>query len=140
MSFSFPKHERLSSQKLIQKLYEQGHAFVKYPFRIIWLIDNGTEDTTISPRVLITVSKKKFKRANKRAYIRRRTKEAYRLNKQPLIDFAKELKLPIVFSINYLPSELMEYHEIEKGMIKMLDKLRGQIMDLGVEKDSSSSI
>ena len=121
MSNTLRKAERFHSHKLIEKLFAEGKVWIKYPFRIVWM---PLEEPKGPPaEVMISVSKKKFKRANKRNLLRRRTKEAYRQQKDKLYEFLELHHKRIAFAIIYLPAEELLYADIEKGMKKMLSKM-----------------
>ncbi len=118
--FSFPKKEKLTSRKVIEKLFSSGRSFVKYPFRVVFLSLEERSDAPV--KILISVSKKRVKRANKRNLLKRRIREAYRLNKH--IISADERNNPIAIAFVYLPQEVMAFTSIEKGMKKSLENLR----------------
>ena len=83
--FTFPKQERLSWKRHIDLLFANGRSFVAFPLRVIYL--SVEEDALPAPAsVLISVPKKKFKRAVKRNLIKRRMREAYRIHKHDLFD------------------------------------------------------
>lgn len=124
---TFQKNERLCSKKAIQQLFDQGQSFVKYPFRITLLPIEDEEAS--SAQVLISVSKKKFKRANKRNWIKRRIREAYRLNKQLLLESLIENDIKLAISLVYLPQEVLDYSTIEKGLKKALKQIAIKIKD-----------
>jgi ribonuclease P protein component len=125
MPQTFRKEERLCSHKLIQKLFEEGEAVLKYPFRVVYL--TGNLPTEMPVQVIMSVSKKRFKRANKRNLLRRRMKEAYRLNKDVFYDEISKLGIQVAMSVNYLPTEELSYAEIEKGMKKLLMRIIDQL-------------
>src|SRR4051812_43206035 len=79
-SIKFPKEERLSSKKLIEELFSKGSSYYLYPFRLL-VKDEKLPEGQLFPQVLISVPKKKFKKAVDRNRLRRQIKEAYRLNK-----------------------------------------------------------
>jgi len=123
--FSFPKKEHLCGEKNIERLLKQGEAFVAYPFRVVYLSEKQ-EDTTykVPVKVLISVSKKKHRRANVRNRIKRLIRESYRLNKIALLTFAKENNLNISIVFQYISNEILTYHLIENKMKEILIKLK----------------
>lgn len=127
--FCFKKAERLCSRTTIQTLFSEGQSFVKYPYRVSFL-QLPDQATTAPVQVLISVTKKRFKRANKRNLLKRRIREAYRLNKHILTDVLTEQGAHIAIAFIYLPSEEMNYKEMEKGMVKALNKIKEKINSL----------
>ena len=84
---SFPRRERLKSKKRIARLFEQGKSGFVYPVRYVLLDDSAEESVAGKDRslsVLISVPKRHHKRAVERNLLKRRMREAYRLNKQGL--------------------------------------------------------
>ncbi len=80
VKFTFKKSERLSSKKDIQELFNNGSSFYLYPFKVITL----PADTSKLHQVLFSVPKRLFKRAVDRNLLKRRMREAYRLNNSEL--------------------------------------------------------
>ncbi|MBN2165239.1 MAG: ribonuclease P protein component [Marinilabiliaceae bacterium] len=120
MLYTFTKEERLCNFHLIDNLFEEGNSFVKYPFRVVY---SFIESEQVFPaQVLVSVSKKRFKRANKRNFIRRKIKEAYRLNKHKLYHILDKNEIKLVFAIIYLPTEILSYAEIEAGIEKVINQ------------------
>ena len=120
MSNTFRKEERLHNFHTINELFNEGKTFIKFPFKVVYL--PLKDDLMFPAQVIMSVSKKKFKRANKRNLIRRRMKESYRLNKETLYEILNTQKVNIAIAFIYLPSELLPYHEIDKGMKKVIEK------------------
>jgi ribonuclease P protein component len=122
-SNTLKKNERLSSTKLIDKLFSKGKSFVVYPFRIVWL--SIPEDIEESPKVsiLTSVSKKKFKTAVKRNKVKRLMRESYRLNKHPLHSHLNDKNKKIAVAFIYLDTEIKEYSFFEKKIKEALDVL-----------------
>lgn len=119
--FTFQKKERLCSRNTIQSLFDGGKSFVKYPFRVTYMpIDNDEE---VEAQILISVSKKRFKRAYKRNRLKRLSREAYRLNKHSLIEHLANTNQKIAVAFIYLPSEMLEFSNVEKGIKKALKEL-----------------
>lgn len=118
-TFTFRKEERLSSKILLDKLFSEGKSLFSYPFKFIFL--KIELDDVPDIRVVFSVPKRNFKQAVKRNLIRRRIKEAYRLNKQTFANDIAGNKL-IVFVI-YAEKAILEYKQIETGLIKGFKKV-----------------
>ena len=119
MKYSLPKSERLHAEKSIKELFEKGSSFFLYPFKIVFWVGEGLEE---SPnQVLFSVSKKKIKKATGRNYIKRRLKEAYRLNKSILPPSG--LLLGFVF----VGEAKMSFGELEPKMKQVLQKLPNEL-------------
>lgn len=119
MKYSLPKSERLHAEKSIKELFEKGSSFFLYPFKIVFWVEKGMEDT--ANQVLFSVSKKKIKKATGRNYIKRRLKEAYRLNKALLPPGG--LLLGFVF----VGEAKMSFGELEPKMKLVLQKLPNEL-------------
>jgi ribonuclease P protein component len=125
--YTFKKEERLCNKKLIEKLYHDGSSFLCYPFKASWLLVD--EQAQAPVQILLSVSKKRYKRAVDRNLIKRRLREAYRLNKQQhLYDPLASADKKIVFSLGYIGKEIEPYQLIEKKMLKLLKQLCGQVV------------
>ena len=122
MTNTFKKEEHLCSRKAFETLFKDGSSLFHFPFRIIWM--KTDYPLTYPAQIAFAVPKKRFKRANKRNLIKRRLREAYRLNKHPLYQFLTEHETQIQFLIVYIAPEILTYHEIEPKIKNAL----GQIM------------
>ncbi len=122
MKNSFPKIEHLYGVKRIERLHMQGKAFISYPLRVVFLLVDD-ENEKVPVRVMVSVSKKKFKNAVDRNRVKRLMREVYRLNKSELIRFAVENNLKIHVSFQYIAEEILTFQEINLKMQKALDKL-----------------
>ena len=78
MGFSFPKSERLYKKKAIQELFDKGSSFYLHPFRVYF---QRNSEPGSAHQVMFSVSKRNFKNATDRNLIKRRLREAFRLNK-----------------------------------------------------------
>ena len=122
---SFPKAEHLCGEKRIARLYTQGEAFMAFPFRVVFRIEQKKDLATAS--VMVSVPKKRFKRAVKRNRLKRLLREAYRLNKHALIDLLDEKQLQIHVAFNYVSDEELDFVTVEKKMKAALQKLMDKI-------------
>lgn len=84
---TFGKREHLVSRKLMERLFGGGgsRSMSVFPLRLVYMtMERAAGEPEV--QVLISVSKRHFKRAVKRNRVKRQIREAYRLNKQPLIE------------------------------------------------------
>jgi ribonuclease P protein component len=123
--FTLKKEERLCSQKIIGDLFTSGESFLAYPLKVVFLKTDNSQ--MVQVQAAFTVSKRNFKRAVKRNLLKRRVREAYRLNKHAFQDelAAKDLKIAVMFV--YVGKDIIEYPAIEKGMISAFRKLSGKL-------------
>ncbi|MDR0430009.1 MAG: ribonuclease P protein component [Tannerellaceae bacterium] len=116
--YTFSKEERLSWKRHIDLLFEKGLSFVAFPLRVVYLPLEEKADTPVS--ILISVSKKKFKRAVKRNLIKRQIRETYRTQKYGLTDSLVEKEKSMFVAFLYLDKEIHSFSAMEKAMGKAL--------------------
>ena len=118
--YALPKSERLSSLTAVRRLFKDGASGFVYPFRYMVIAE---ESTTPSVEVLFSVPKRYHKRANKRNTLRRRMKEAYRLNKAALTSVAMERGNGVDIALVYSSKEILPYKTIEYAICKILNEV-----------------
>ena len=121
--FSFLKIERLCSKTAIDALFANGKSKTQFPIKLIYKLAEFESPFPI--RAMFVVPKKKHKRANKRNIIKRRMREAYRLNKQTLYESVGNTKYDIMFV--YLSNEESDYALIESKMVLLINQMGGKI-------------
>jgi len=115
---TFRKKERLSKQKEIDLLFEKGASFIVYPLRVVYVEKQPVSGAEAA--VLVSVSKKKFKQAVKRNRIKRLIREAYRLNKQMLLQSLQEKEEGLLIGFLFVGNELPEWKTVEGAVVKAL--------------------
>ncbi|MDX5347225.1 MAG: ribonuclease P protein component [Hymenobacteraceae bacterium] len=123
ISHTFSKEERLCSKKLINELFAKGSSFNLYPLRFVFLSDPDREPTEV-PQVLVSVSKRYFKKAVHRNLLKRRMREAYRLHKH--IFQGNPEQVPHYLGIIYVGKEEAPFKIIEKklnyGLVRLMNR------------------
>lgn len=114
------KSERLSSLTAVRRLFQDGVSGFVYPFRYTVIVEKSTSPTV---EVLFSVPKRNHKRANKRNLLRRRTKEAYRLNKSSLWSVTMERGVAVDMALVYSSKEVLPYKTIENAVRRILDEV-----------------
>ena len=118
---TFPKEEHLCRKKLIEELFsKQGSSFGVYPLRIVWI--KSETSTTAPPQVLISVSKRTFKRAVDRNRLKRLIREAYRLNKYRLTEQPEGHPIALL-GIIFTGKEKSSLALVEKKLISAFHRL-----------------
>jgi ribonuclease P protein component len=128
---SFGKQEHLCGEKRITRVFTQGEAFIAYPLRVVYVIEPKKD--LLPASIMVSVPKKRFKRAVKRNLLKRRMREAYRLNKNELTEALNARGLQIHVAFNYVSDEVMEFDQIEKKMKVALLRLIEKLPALAVE-------
>lgn len=133
---SFSKSERLCSKILVQNLFAKGNCAVsQFPFRIIWQPVN--QPTWEFPaQVLVSVSKKNFKKSTDRNQIKRLLRELYRLNKPSLYSTLTEMNMQVTLAIIYQSNSILRYQQLQPLFVNCLAKCLNQIKANGVAKKS----
>jgi ribonuclease P protein component len=120
--FTFRKEERLSKEKDIQELFDKGSSFYLFPFKVLTL--PAPENLRPFHQVLISVSRRNFKRAVDRNNIKRKIREAYRLQKHLL-----PAGCPNKIGLIYTHKEILSSQEIFLKMVHVLKRISKALVD-----------
>lgn len=136
-----PKSERLRHRTLVNRLFEKGEAVYAYPLRLVYSVMSAEEVRSLFKTALpsdidrvqfmITVPKKKQRRAVNRVLVRRRIREAYRLTRLPLkealmADGSKYLSMAFI----YQSDKIYDYKDLEPKMEKLLKRLNDKLFSM----------
>lgn len=120
---SFRKEERLCSRKLIDELFCGGvsRSMTAFPLRAIYLlIEEGTGGGKV--QVLVSVPKKQLKLAVKRNRVKRQVREAYRRNKQILLDKLTPQKQLLIAFI-WIDNQLHDSTNVQSKVVNLLNRI-----------------
>lgn len=128
---SLSRAERLRSLSAIRRLFGEGQSGFVYPFRYNFLIHtdapSASEESMIHSseyvKVMFSVPKRFHKRANKRNLLKRRSREAYRLNREPMINHLSSRGLGVELALVYSAKECHSYKTIEYAVQRILEQV-----------------
>lgn len=130
-SFRLYKKEKLCSQIAIDALFSrrvnclgQSGSALTYPLRVVWR-RNDQRPRGGEFQFLISVPKKKLRHAVDRVTMRRRIREAYRLNRALLPEVVEGRKVDMAFV--YVADGLVPYHMVERSVCKLLKRMSEQL-------------
>jgi ribonuclease P protein component len=126
-SATFSKKERIVSRKLIEQLFSKGnsHSTSAFPLRVVYMEkdrDEGEEPV----QIMISVSKRHFKRAVKRNRVKRQIREAYRHHKNILLGSVPEGK-QVAAAFIWLADELCDSSQVESSVRLLLGKVAERV-------------
>ena len=132
--YTFGKNEHLCKHLLIDLLFK-GHAkaMTAWPIRMVYLLVDKKEEQEQSVQVLISVSKRFFKRAVKRNRVKRQIREAFRYNKMALELSGKQLLVAFIWQDGKLHESAEINAKMHQQMKRLVEKLQNET---GVKKSS----
>ncbi len=108
-----------------------SRSFSVFPLRVVYL-PVGELDAPVS--ILVSVSKRHFKRAVKRNRMKRRIREAYRVNKQELLNVLAQKQIRLAVAFIYLSDDLVAFSVIEERMKTALARIAEKILTIEKEE------
>lgn len=115
MKFTYPKKEKLKSQKLIEKLFLEGKSVSAFPLRMVYLPITHPDGSKIKSGV--SVGKRNFKNAVDRNRIKRLLREAYRLNKPT---YFNNISVSYALMILYISKDETDFDTVNDKMKLLL--------------------
>lgn len=125
---TFAKRERLCLKKSIEALFagRRGQALSAWPLRAVWRV---VPADAAPVQILVSVSKRRFKRAADRNRAKRLVREAYRLNKALLTGpmarhgAGRTVHVAFVWTGNELPAYALVEARMRSLLHRMADKI-----------------
>jgi ribonuclease P protein component len=118
---NYSKNEKLKSKKDIEYLFKKGKSINAFPIRVIHVKKNEPKSIPINAGV--TVSKKNIKLAVNRNLLKRRIREAYRINNSELKKHLTSNNLEIDLMFIYSSKEILSFQKIEEKIKILLTRL-----------------
>lgn len=122
--FSFHKGERITSRRILSSLFTQGKIIHSHPYRILYKVSLGGN---YPASVAFSVPKRLFKRAVDRNLLKRRTREAYRLNKPYFYSHLHTLGCQVQLVILYQHNSIMDFQAMQDALRRGIEKLLQEI-------------
>lgn len=124
--FTLRKEERISSRKLIERLFagSGSRAMSAFPIRMVYLMCDRQTDDEPQAQMLVSVPKRHFKRAVKRNRVKRQVREAFRKNKHLLtqrMDAMPQKTMAVAFI--WMDDKLHTTDEVEQKVKNLLNRL-----------------
>ena len=117
--YTLKASERLKSNKEIEELFKKSSSFFVKPILLKYIIHDEPGDN----KILVVVPKKYHKKAVSRNLLKRRIREAYRLNKQGLASENQHIHLAILL----LSADILSFNEIQQKLITLMQRLEKRL-------------
>ena len=113
------KQEKLKSLKLIELIFAERKSIKAYPFVVTYKRIDRRDSSVLFG---ISVSKKNFKKAVERNRVKRLAREAYRTQKELILDLEnKDYTVAAMFI--YIGKKMPDFDDVKKGMKKAMYRL-----------------
>ncbi len=120
MDYKLSKDEKLTSRTAIERLFGEGRSLMAFPLRAAYRLRPCGEHPV---QFLISIPKKRIRKAVQRVTLRRRTREAYRLNRRELLFPALQQGTGVDIAFVYLDNTPAPYSVINEKMIQLLTRI-----------------
>ena len=137
---TYPKSERLRHKSLVDALFREGKSLFEYPVRLVYrpLTEKGLAESFrigvpdgIAPlQMMVTVPKKKRRRAVDRVRMRRRIREGWRLQRRALREAVeanpelRTLSVALIYAADTDVESVRIHTKIGRLIEKLIDIIR----------------
>lgn len=118
------KLERLHSRKQMDELFAHGRSVRQGPLKLIFV--ESALKTNIPSEFMFTVSKRQFKRAHDRNYIKRLLREVFRVNKHLINDYLISQQKCMQGCFMFLGTQMPTHANLEKNILRIFAQLMPQ--------------
>ena len=121
MDYKLHKTEKLTSRTSIERLFNEGKSLMAFPLRAAYRL---REPGDAPVQFLISIPKKRIHKAVARVTLRRRTREAYRLNRRELLTGTlQQHGVGVDIAFVYLDTTPAPYAVINEKIISLLNRI-----------------
>jgi len=114
----------LKNKKAITETFAKGIKITQSAIQLKYLIYSAENPDV---KVLFTAPKRNFKKAVDRNFLKRRMREAFRLQNKEILQLATQNMKQFRLVFVYISKQKLEYASISKDMEEILQKLSNQI-------------
>lgn len=131
--FKLSKWERICSRTQLEKLFTGGKSksFSVFPLRVVYLLTDqpdGDLQHVVPVKMMVSVSKRHFKRAVKRNRVKRQVREAYRQNKEIVVSsMADSPNRQLLLGFIWMSDELHDTDTVERSMQVLLKRVADKL-------------
>jgi len=122
LRYTLKKKEILSSKKQIDELFSIGNSYFKFPIKLVYIIKDRNDSNEAPALFSISVPKRNIKTAVERNLIKRRVREAYRLNKQILYNKIPDNK-QFVFMLIFIGKKSEKFDMIQNSLRFLMKRI-----------------
>lgn len=121
MDNKLKKDEKLCSRTAVERLFGEGKSLMAFPLRAAYRLRPPGEHPV---QFLISIPKKRIRKAVGRVTLRRRVREAYRLNRRELLQAPlDQAGWGVDIAFVYLDNNLAPYSVINERMVSLLQRI-----------------
>lgn len=131
--FKLSKWERICSRTQLEKLFTGGKSksFSVFPLRVVYLLTDqpdGDLQHVVPVKMMVSVSKRHFKRAVKRNRVKRQVREAYRQNKEIVVSSMADFpNRQLLLGFIWMSDELHDTDTVERSMQVLLKRVADKL-------------
>ncbi len=135
MDNKLKKDEKLCSRTAVERLFGEGKSLMAFPLRAAYRLRPPGEHPV---QFLISIPKKRIRKAVGRVTLRRRVREAYRLNRRELLQAPlDQAGWGVDIAFVYLDNNLAPYSVINERMVSLLQRIAQAAREIEMQDRAS---